>query len=114
MKKIIVIIVVLFSLFGCNKKEKNPATFDKIFVCDGQKVEFRKDGTITLGTGANAYNGTYKKEGETAYHVYLDDGSGGFIKVDGDKAGVIVNSTTAKAVVEMDMSDTDITCVLQK
>ena len=114
MKKIIVITVVLFSLFGCNKKEKNPATFDKIFVCAGRKVEFRKDGTITLGTGSDAYNGTYKKEGETAYHVYLDDGSGGFIKVDGDVAGVIVDSTTAQAVVNMKMEETDIPCTLQK
>jgi len=45
----------------------------------------------------------------------LDDCSGGFIKVEGDKAGVIIDSdVSAKSVVEMDMSDADVPCVLQK
>ena len=115
MKKILVIAVVLLSLMGCSKKEKNPETFDKIFKCGGNQVEFRKDGTVTLSSSSFVYEGNYKKEGETAYHIYLDDGSGGFIKVDGDEAGVIADgNVSAKSVVEMDMADTDVSCVLQK
>ena len=117
MKKLLILLLLTVMLFGCGKSEKNPAKLERTFECEnGIRIEFKKNGTATFSGGSFGEEvGTYKKEGETAYRISFSDGSGGYVKVDGDEGGMVADSTkTAKEVDALELSGVDVSCKVNK
>ena len=117
MKKVLVFVLLAVTLFGCGKTEKNPAKLERTFECsNGVLIEFKKDGTVVFSSNAiSPETGTYTKDSETAYRVTFDDGSGGYVKVDGDDGGIVANpSTSAKEVDAIAVTEVDIPCKAKK
>jgi len=117
MKKLLILVLLAIMLFGCGKSEKNPAKLERTFECtNGMTIEFKKDGTATFSSSSFGVEvGTYKKDGETAYRISFSDGSGGYVKVDGDEGGMVADSTkTAKEVDALEVSEVDVSCKVNK
>ena len=114
MKKIAMIGMLLLITIGCSKSQ--PATFDKVFICDGVTFTFNKDGTAVLSYGEQSVDATYTKDGKTAYRVtFVSISGGGYMKIDGNTAGVVDNSSvTADYVDSLKMDETDSICEFVK
>ena len=118
MKKLLISLVLVLSLFGCLKPAEEEKTFNKTFECKGAgfTMQFKKDGTVILTSAiGQKATGTYTKDGKTAFRITFDgNGIGGYVKIDGNQGGLIADEEiTAEEVDAMEMSAVDEACSLK-